>query len=143
MKRSSIVAATAAATLLAAVPTADAAAPSGQYVGKVNGGGKFVVDVAQGRVTTLQAYYPVNCQSQDDNVGGEILLDGLSVKLKHNGFTVRSTKQPKALIKGTFNRSGSKVTGTIALNAASLKQTCAQDGGVAANPPVAFSATKG
>ena len=143
MKRSSIVAAATAAGLLAAAPVAGAAAPSGQYVGKVAGGGKFVVDVAQGKVTTLQAYYPVNCQSQDDNVGGEILLDGLSVKLKHNGFVVRSKKQPTADILGSFCKSGAKVTGTIALKAASLKQTCAQDGGGASNPPVAFSATKG
>jgi len=143
MKRSSILAAVTALTAAAAVATpALAATPVGQYRGTVKNGGKFIVDVNGGKVTTLQAYFPVNCQSTDENVGGEILLNALSIKLKNGSFTINSAKVPKATIKGTFNKAGTKVTGTIKLAQAALKQQCAENGGPASNPPVSFSGTQ-
>jgi hypothetical protein len=153
MKRSSIVAAGTAAALLIAAPIADAAKlPSAQYRGTVKNGGKFVVDVNGGKVTTVQAYYPVACQQSGSTAGGEILLENLSVKLtKGSGgaysFTLKMTKgeqngNPKGVIKGTWNKAATKVTGTINLAAAAYTTACSDSGGPASNPPATFSATQ-
>jgi hypothetical protein len=147
MKRSSIIAATTAAALLLAAPVAVAAGktPDGQYRGTVKNGGKFVVDVDNGKVTTVQAYFPVNCEQESD-AGGEILIDGLSLKLKKAGkryaFRAKEANNPKAVIKGTWNASAKKVTGTIVIAPSSLKSECADAGGLGQNGAIRFSATQ-
>lgn len=147
MKRSSIVAGAIAATLLVAVPVADAASKpaDAQYRGTVKNGGKFVVDVDGGKVTTVQAYFPVNCKQESD-AGGEILIDGVNLTIRKTGkgYTFRATEtdNPKAVIRGTWNGSGKKVTGTIVIAPASLKQQCSEAGGPGQNGPITFSATR-
>jgi hypothetical protein len=147
MKRSSVVAATAAAALLIAAPVADAAKPAdAQYRGTTNGG-KFVVDVDNGKVTTVQAYVAVNCQNGGDHTGYEILIVGVHLGLHQAGkgtyaFKARGTGNPKALIKGTWNKTGRKVTGTIVLAPTSLRAACSDNGGVASNPPIPFTASR-
>jgi hypothetical protein len=148
MKRSCIVAGSLAAALLVAVPAAEAATKpaDAQYRGTVENGGKFVVDVDGGKVTTVQAYFPVNCQQQSENVGGEILIDGVNLAIKKTakGYTFKAMEanSPKAVIKGTWNGSGKKVTGTIVIAPASIKQQCSQAGGPGQNGPISFSATR-
>jgi hypothetical protein len=147
MKRSSVVAATAAAALLIAAPVADAAKPAdAQYRGTTNGG-KFVVDVDNGKVTTVQAYVAINCQNGGDHTGYEILLVGVHLGLHKHGngaysFKANAKRNPKAVIKGTWSKSANKVTGTIVLAPASLQASCSDNGGVAANPPIPFTATR-
>jgi hypothetical protein len=148
MKRSSIVAGSLAAALLVAAPAAEAASKpaDAQYRGTVQNGGKFVVDVDGGKVTTVQAYFPVNCQQKSENVGGEILIDGVNLAIKKTGkgytFKAKAANNPKAVIKGTWNGSAKKVTGTIVISPGSLKQQCSQSGGVGQNGPIPFSATR-
>ena len=156
MKRSSMVAASLAAGLLVAVPAADAASQpaDAQYRGTVQNGGKFVVDVDGGKVTTIQALYPVNCQQTSENVGGEILIEGVNLAIKKTGkgytFTARTSKgpkaviknNPKAVIKGTWSASGKRVTGTIVIAPSALKESCSQSGGLGQNGPIPFSATR-
>src|SRR3954447_15489102 len=132
MKRSSIVAGSIGAALLIAAPVAAAARPAdAQYRGTVTtGGGKFVVDVDGGKVTTIQAYIPVNCQQDSENVGYEILIDGVNLGLQKHGngtysFKANAKPNPKAIVKGTWSKSGNKVTGTIIVAASSLKTSCA------------------
>ena len=148
MKRSSIVAGSIAAALLIVAPVADAAKPAdAQYRGTVTGGGKFVVDVDNGKVRTVQAYIPVNCQQDSENVGYEILIVGVNLGLQKHGngtysFKANAKPNPKAVVKGTWSKSGNKVTGTIVIAPASLKAQCADNGGVGSNGPISFSATK-
>jgi hypothetical protein len=147
MKRSSIVAGSLAAALLVAAPAAEAASKpaDAQYRGTVKNGGKFVVDVDGGKVTTVQAYFPVNCQQESD-AGGEILIDGVNLAIKKTGkgytFTAKAANNPKAGIKGTGSGSGQKVTGTIVISPGSIKQQCSQSGGPGQNGPIPFSATR-
>jgi len=148
MKRSSMVAASLAAALLVAVPAADAASKpaDAQYRGTVKNGGKFVVDVDNGKVTTVQAYFPVNCQQKSENVGGEILIEGVNLAIKKTGkgytFKALAKNNPTAVIKGTWNGSGRKVTGTIVIAPGSIKQSCSQSGGPGQNGPIPFTATR-
>jgi hypothetical protein len=147
MKRSSIVAASAMAALLVAAPAAGAAAKpaDAQYRGTVKNGGKFVVDVDNGRVTTVQAYFPVNC-TQESDAGGELLIDGVNLKLTRTGnryaFRANSGPNPRAVVRGTWNASGNRVTGTIVIAPASLQAQCADAGGPGQNGPISFSATR-
>jgi hypothetical protein len=147
MKRSAIVAGSIAAALLIAAPVAGAAKPAdAQYRGTTNGG-KFVVDVDNGKVTTVQAFVAVNCQQQTENVGYEILVDGVNLGLQKHGngtysFKAKAKPNPRAVIKGTWTKSANKVTGTIILAASSLKASCTDNGGVGANPPIPFTATR-
>jgi hypothetical protein len=155
MKRSSIVAGSLAAALLVAAPLAEAAPkpPVAQYLGTVKGGGKFVVDVNGGKVTTVQAYYPVVCQTPGPPAGGgEILVENLNVKLKRSAkgiysFTLKLRKgeqngNPAGTIKGTWNKGNTKVTGTITLAGSAYATACAENGGAGTNPPAAFTATQ-
>jgi hypothetical protein len=148
MKRSSIVVGSLAAALLVAAPVAEAASKpaDAQYRGTVKNGGKFVVDVDGGKVTTVQAYFPVNCQQASENVGGEILIDGVNLAIKKTGkgytFKAKANNNPKAVIKGTWSGSGQKVTGTIVISPGSIKQQCSQSGGGGQTGPIPYSATR-
>jgi len=103
--------------------------------------------IDNGKVTTVQAYIPVNCQQDSENVGYEILIVGVNLGLQKHGngtysFKANAKPNPKAVIKGTWSKSGNKVTGTIVVAPASLKASCTDNGGVGANPPIPFTATR-
>jgi opacity protein-like surface antigen len=93
--------------------------PSGQYRGTVKGaGGKVVVDVAQGRVTVVQAYLPQYCQGNGGEPNGNDIELPTNTKLKKTSsgrytFTVTDKQTPGFRFTGTFSANAKKLSGTV------------------------------
>jgi hypothetical protein len=126
LAKTSLIAATATAALLALAPAASAALPvkGAGYMGKTSQGETIAFDVSKSgkRVLGLETALTYTCDGDHNGQSGSFVLDDVKVKTAgafKSDQTLRGTSSESVVqggvgtVKGTFKRKGKKATGSI------------------------------